>query len=98
MFITTRLRPFQRLDVRVPAVLWTPALPAALRPAGAKPAEAEEEELLKPSGAAADKTAASDLASDDYKTHRARFCGLPVGWLVVGHLFVGDALNNSAFI
>lgn len=91
------LRPFQRLDVRVPAVLWTPALPRRARPA--PPPGGEDEALLAQgsgAAAAADPAAERDVASDAYATHRMRLCGIHFGWLWVAHVLVVDALNNLA--
>ena len=74
------LRPYARLDVRVPVALWTPYLPPSARPP--VPGDAAYEE--------------PENGVDEFRTRRMRPAGVHVGWLWVSHLMVVDALNATA--
>jgi len=87
--LTAFVRPFQRLDVRIPVRLWLPSMPLRWRPADAAVS-------AQPRGPAAEPAAAARAAEAAAVTHRFSVCGIRCGWLLVTHLFVGDALNMTA--
>jgi hypothetical protein len=90
------LQPFQRLDVRVPVLVWTPVLPPSLRPHLSAQAQRELEAARAADLPAAEALRKADPGTEDYRTHRCKLFGIACGWAWVTHLLVADALNHTA--
>ncbi len=90
------LRPYQRLDVRVPVLVWLPALPPSWRPQLSEAARGRFEAALRDDKPLAQAEAAASAGTEDFRTHECHIFGMRCGWAYVTHVFVGDALNHSA--
>ena len=90
------LRPFQRLDVRIPVIVWLPMLPPSWRPQLSDAAAKRLSAALREDKSLAEAEAEAAAGTEDYRTHECHIFGVRLGWAYVTHVFVGDALNHSA--
>ena len=90
------LRPFQRLDVRIPVIVWLPALPPSWRPQLSETAAQRLAAALREDKSLAEAEAEAAAGTEDYRTHECHIFGVRLGWAYVTHVLVGDALNHSA--